>query len=208
MAKYTAADCRLCRRENQKLFLKGDRCYSQKCALTRRAKIPGQQWAGRKKITEYGAQLREKQKAKRIYGLQEKQFHKYYEEAERIKGVTGTNMLIMLEQRLDNVVYRMGIGVSRSQSRQLVNHGHITVNGKTVTIPSYSVKVGDVVAVKQNKVDNKFFTELKSMNKPANLPKWLDFDIATLSGKILAKPQREDVDLAIAEHMIVELYSK
>jgi len=208
MAKYTAADCRLCRRENQKLFLKGDRCYSQKCALTRRAKIPGQQWAGRKKITEYGAQLREKQKAKRIYGLQEKQFHKYYEEAERIKGVTGTNMLIMLEQRLDNVVYRMGIGVSRSQSRQLVNHGHITVNGKTVTIPSYAVKVGDVVAVKQNKVDNKFFTELKSMNKPANLPKWLDFDIATLSGKILAKPQREDVDLAIAEHMIVELYSK
>ena len=208
MAKYTAADCRLCRRENQKLFLKGDRCYSQKCALTRRAKIPGQQWAGRKKITEYGAQLREKQKAKRIYGLQEKQFHKYYEEAERIKGVTGTNMLIMLEQRLDNVVYRMGIGVSRSQSRQLVNHGHMTVNGKTVTIPSYAVKVGDVVAVKQNKVDNKFFTELKSMNKPANLPKWLDFDMATLSGKIIAKPQREDVDLAIAEHMIVELYSK
>ena len=208
MAKYTAADCRLCRRENQKLFLKGDRCYSQKCALTRRAKIPGQQWAGRKKITEYGAQLREKQKAKRIYGLREKQFHKYYEEAERIKGVTGTNMLIMLEQRLDNVVYRMGIGVSRSQSRQLVNHGHITVNGKTVTIPSYAVKVGDVVAVKQNKVDNKFFTELKSMNKPANLPKWLDFDMATLSGKIIAKPQREDVDLAIAEHMIVELYSK
>ena len=208
MAKYTAADCRLCRRENQKLFLKGDRCYSQKCALTRRAKIPGQQWAGRKKITEYGAQLREKQKAKRIYGLQEKQFHKYYTEAERIKGVTGTNMLIMLEQRLDNVVYRMGIGVSRSQSRQLVNHGHITVNGKTVTIPSYAVKVGDVIAVKETKVNNAFFTELKSMKKPTNLPQWLDFDITTLSGKILAKPQREDVDLAIAEHMIVELYSK
>ena len=208
MAKYTAADCRLCRRENQKLFLKGDRCYSQKCALTRRAKIPGQQWAGRKKITEYGAQLREKQKAKRIYGLQEKHFHKYYTEAERIKGVTGTNMLIMLEQRLDNVVYRMGIGVSRSQSRQLVNHGHITVNGKTVTIPSYAVKVGDVIAVKETKVNNAFFTELKSMKKPTNLPQWLDFDITTLSGKILAKPQREDVDLAIAEHMIVELYSK
>ena len=208
MAKYTAADCRLCRRENQKLFLKDDRCYSQKCALTRRAKIPGQQWAGRKKMTEYGAQLREKQKAKRIYGLQEKQFHKYYEEAERIKGVTGTNMLIMLEQRLDNVVYRMGIGVSRSQSRQLVNHGHITVNGKTVTIPSYAVRVGDVIAVKENKVDNKFFTELKSMKKPANLPQWLEFDITTLTGKVLAKPQREDVDLAIAEHMIVELYSK
>ncbi len=208
MAKYTSADCRLCRRENQKLFLKGDRCYSQKCAITRRAKIPGVQWAGRKKITEYGSQLREKQKAKRIYGLQEKQFHRYYTEAERIKGVTGTNMLIMLEERLDNVVYRMGIGSSRSQSRQLVNHGHITVNGNTVTIPSYLVKAGDVIAVKETKVDKAYFKELKTLKKPANLPKWLDFDNATLSGKILAKPQREDVDLTIAEHMIVELYSK
>ncbi len=208
MAKYTAADCRLCRREKQKLFLKGDRCYSQKCAITRRAKIPGVQWAGRKKVTEYGLQLREKQKAKRIYGLMEKQFHRYYKEAERIKGVTGTNMLIMLEERLDNVVYRMGIGSSRSQSRQLVNHGHIAVNGKTVTIPSYSVKAGDVIAVKETKVDKAYFKELKTLKKPANLPKWLDFDSATLSGKILAKPQREDVDLTIAEHMIVELYSK
>ena len=208
MAKYTEADCRLCRRENQKLFLKGDRCYSAKCALTRRAKIPGVQWAGRKKVTESGSQLREKQKAKRIYGLQEKQFHKYYVEAERIKGVTGTNMLIMLEERLDNVVYRMGLGVSRSQSRQLVNHGHITVNGKTVTIPSYQVKVGDVIAVKESKVEKGNFKELRNLKKPANLPKWLDFDNATLSGKILAKPQREDIDLSIAEHMIVELYSK
>ena len=208
MAKYTEADCRLCRRENQKLFLKGDRCYSAKCALTRRAKIPGVQWAGRKKVTEYGSKLREKQKAKRIYGLQEKQFHKYYVEAERIKGVTGTNMLIMLEERLDNVVYRMGLGVSRSQSRQLVNHGHITVNGKTVTIPSYQVKVGDVIAVKESKVEKGNFKELRNLKKPANLPKWLDFDNATLSGKILAKPQREDIDLSIAEHMIVELYSK
>ena len=208
MAKYTEADCRLCRRENQKLFLKGDRCYSAKCALTRRAKIPGVQWAGRKKVTEYGSQLREKQTAKRIYGLQEKQFHKYYVEAERIKGVTGTNMLIMLEERLDNVVYRMGLGVSRSQSRQLVNHGHITVNGKTVTIPSYQVKVGDVIAVKESKVEKGNFKELRNLKKPANLPKWLDFDNATLSGKILAKPQREDIDLSIAEHMIVELYSK
>ena len=208
MAKYTEADCRLCRRENQKLFLKGDRCYSAKCALTRRAKIPGVQWAGRKKVTEYGSQLREKQKAKRIYGLQEKQFHKYYVEAERIKGVTGTNMLIMLEERLDNVVYRIGLGVSRSQSRQLVNHGHITVNGKTVTIPSYQVKVGDVIAVKESKVEKGNFKELRNLKKPANLPKWLDFDNATLSGKILAKPQREDIDLSIAEHMIVELYSK
>lgn len=163
MARYTEADCRQCRRENQKLFLKGDRCYSQKCALTRRAKIPGQQWAGRKKVTEYGSQLREKQKTKRAYGLQEKQFHKYYLKADSMKGITGTNMLVMLEERLDNVVYRMGIGVSRSQSRQLVNHGHITVNGKTLNIPSYQVKVGDVIGVKENKQDNKFFSELKQM---------------------------------------------
>ena len=185
MARYTEADCRQCRRENQKLFLKGDRCYSQKCALTRRAKIPGQQWAGRKK-----------------------QFHKYYLKADSMKGITGTNMLVMLEERLDNVVYRMGIGVSRSQSRQLVNHGHITVNGKTLNIPSYQVKVGDVIGVKENKQDNKFFSELKQMKKPTNLPKWLDFDTATLSGKIISKPQREDIDMNIQEHMIVELYSK
>ena len=208
MARYTEADCRQCRRENQKLFLKGDRCYSQKCALTRRAKIPGQQWAGRKKVTEYGSQLREKQKTKRAYGLQEKQFHKYYLKADIMKGITGTNMLVMLEERLDNVVYRMGIGVSRSQSRQLVNHGHITVNGKTLNIPSYQVKVGDVIGVKENKQDNKFFSELKQMKKPTNLPKWLDFDTATLSGKIISKPQREDIDMNIQEHMIVELYSK
>ena len=208
MAKYTDAKCRLCRREGGKLFLKGDKCYKTSCPFEKRPVAPGQHGADRKKVSEYGLQLREKQKAKRIYGLQEKQFHKYYTEAERIKGVTGTNMLIMLEERLDNVVYRMGIGVSRSQSRQLVNHGHITVNGKTVNIPSYAVKVGDVIAVKETKVDNKFFTELKAMKKPTNLPKWLDFDNTTLSGKILAKPQREDVDLVIAEHMIVELYSK
>ena len=175
MARYTEADCRQCRRENQKLFLKGDRCYSQKCALTRRAKIPGQQWAGRKKVTEYGSQLREKQKTKRAYGLQEKQFHKYYLKADSMKGITGTNMLVMLEERLDNVVYRMGIGVSRSQSRQLVNHGHITVNGKTLNIPSYQVKVGDVIGVKENKQDNKFFSELKQMKKPTNLRLLFDF---------------------------------
>ena len=208
MAKYTAADCRLCRRENQKLFLKGDRCYSQKCALTRRAKIPGQQWAGRKKITEYGAQLREKQKAKRIYGLQEKQFHKYYEQAERMRGVTGATMLILLEKRLDNVVYRLGIGVSRSQARQFVNHGLITVNGKRVTIPSYQINAGDVIGIKENKVEQPLFAELKQAKKSANLPKWLDFEPATLTGKVLAEPTREDIDMNIQEHMIVELYSK
>lgn len=208
MARYTEADCRLCRREGCKLFLKGDRCFSGKCAFTRRPAAPGQHGAARKKTTEYYTQLREKQKTKRIYGLCEKQFHGYYVEAERKKGVTGTNMLILLEMRLDNVVYRMGIGASRSQSRQLVAHGHITVNGKRVDIPSYIVKVGDEIAVKENKRDNKFFTEIKEMKKSGNLPKWLDFNPEMLAGKVLAKPERTDIDLNIEERMIVELYSK
>ena len=147
MAKYTCADCRQCRREGQKLFLKGERCTSKKCALERRATVPGQHGQARKKASEYSVQLREKQKAKRAYGLLEKQFHSYYEEAERMRGVTGENMLALIERRLDNVVYRMGIGASRAQCRQIVNHGHITVNGKLVDIPSYQVKVGDVIAI-------------------------------------------------------------
>ena len=208
MARNTGADCRQCRREKCKLFLKGERCYSDKCALTRRAKIPGVHADSRKKTTEYGLQLREKQKTKRIYGLQEKQFHSYYEEAERMKGVTGANMLILLEKRLDNVVYRMGIGSSRSQARQFVNHGLITVNGKRVTIPSYQIKVGDVVSIKENKQEQPLFVELKQSKKAANLPKWLDFDPATLTGTVLAAPTREDIDMSIQEHMIVELYTK
>lgn len=208
MARYTSADCRLCRREKCKLFLKGDRCYSEKCALTKRNKIPGQHADGRKKITEYGLQLREKQKTKRIYGLQEKQFHKYYEEAERMSGMTGATMLILLEQRLDNVVYRMGIGVSRSQARQFVNHGLITVNGKRVTIPAYQVKVGDVIGIKENKANQVLFQELKQAKKPGNLPKWLEFVPSELQGKVIAAPTREDIDMNIQEHMIVELYSK
>lgn len=208
MARNTGADCRQCRREKCKLFLKGERCYSDKCAFTRRGKIPGVHADSRKKTTEYGLQLREKQKTKRIYGLQEKQFHKYYEEAERRKGVTGANMLILLEERLDNVVYRMGLAVSRSQARQFVNHGLITVNGKRVTIPSYQIKVGDVVSVKENKQEQPLFVELKQAKKAGNLPKWLDFDPAQLTGKVLAAPTREDIDMTIQEHMIVELYSK
>ncbi len=208
MARNTTADCRQCRREKCKLFLKGERCYTDKCALVKRGKVPGVHADSRKKITEYGLQLREKQKTKRIYGLQEKQFHGYYEEAERQKGVTGSNMLILLEQRLDNVVYRMGIGASRSQARQFVNHGLITVNGKRVTIPSYQVSVGDVIAVKDNKKEQPLFVALKDAKKAANLPKWLDFEPSTLSGKVLAKPEREDIDMTIQEHMIVELYSK
>lgn len=208
MARNTTADCRQCRREKCKLFLKGERCYTDKCALTKRNKIPGQHADGRKKITEYGLQLREKQKTKRIYGLQEKQFRKYYEEAERQRGVTGATMLILLEKRLDNVVYRMGIGVSRSQARQFVNHGLITVNGKRVTIPSYQISVGDVISVKENKVEQPLFAQLKQSKKPANLPKWLDFEPAELTGKVIAEPVREDIDMSIQEHMIVELYSK
>ena len=208
MARNTGADCRQCRREKCKLFLKGDRCYSDKCALTRRGKIPGVHADSRKKTTEYGLQLREKQKTKRIYGLQEKQFHHYYEEAERLKGVTGSNMLILLEKRLDNVVYRMGLGVSRSQARQFVNHGLITVNGRRVTIPSYQIKVGDEVSVKENKQEQPLFVALKQSKKAGNLPKWLDFDPAQLTGKVLAAPAREDIDMSIQEHMIVELYSK
>ncbi len=208
MARNTTADCRQCRREKCKLFLKGERCYTDKCALTKRNKIPGQHADGRKKVTEYGLQLREKQKTKRIYGLQEKQFRKYYEEAERQRGVTGATMLILLEKRLDNVVYRMGIGVSRSQARQFVNHGLITVNGKRVTIPSYQISVGDVISVKENKAEQPLFAQLKQSKKPANLPKWLDFEPAELTGKVIAEPVREDIDMSIQEHMIVELYSK
>jgi small subunit ribosomal protein S4 len=207
MAKYTDADCRLCRREGCKLFLKGDRCVSSKCAMEKRPVLPGQHGAERKKVTDYGVQLREKQKVKRAYGLLEKQFRAYYEEAERKPGVTGENMLSLLERRLDNVVYRMGIGSSRSQARQLVTHAHFTVNGKNVNIASYSVKVGDVIAVKESKKDNKYFAEIKQM-KVGNMPKWLEFNPETLSGKVIALPVRDDVDVQIAEHMIVELYSK
>ena len=207
MAKYTDAKCRLCRREGGKLFLKGDKCYKTSCPFEKRPVAPGQHGADRKKVSEYGLQLREKQKVKRIYNLTEKQFHKYYELAEKMRGATGENMLVLLERRLDNVVYRMGVGVSRAQSRQLVNHGHITVNGKRVNIPSYLIKAGDVIAVKENKQEIPFFTELKNA-KISNSLKWLEFNPATLSGSIIALPTREDIDMSIAEHMIVELYSK
>lgn len=207
MAKYTGPDCRLCRREGCKLFLKGDKCYGEKCTFVKRPTPPGMHGQGRKKPTEYSVQLREKQKAKRIYNLTEKQFHKYYEMAEIMRGATGENMLVLLERRLDNVVYRMGIGVSRAQSRQIVNHGHVTVNGKRVNIPSYLVKAGDVIAIKENKQELPFFAELKNA-KVNNSLKWLEFNPANLSGNIIALPTREDIDMSIAEHMIVELYSK
>ncbi|MCI9031440.1 MAG: 30S ribosomal protein S4 [Clostridia bacterium] len=206
MAKYTCADCRQCRREGQKLFLKGDRCTTKKCAMDRRPVPPGPHGLGRKKASEYSLQLREKQKVKRAYGLLEKQFRGYYEEAERRKGVTGETMLFLLEKRLDNVVYRMGIGSSRAQSRQIVNHGHITVNGKNVNIPSYQVKVGDVIAIKEGKTDNGLFKELRGAK--IVMPKWVEFDTEAFKGKVIAEPERADVDLNINEQLIIELYSK
>ena len=208
MAKYTSADCRLCRREGCKLFLKGDRCLSKKCAFERRPVVPGVHGNDgvRRKSSEYGIQLREKQKVKRAYGLLEKQFRKYYEEAERQKGITGETMLSLLERRLDNVVFRLGFGSSRAQARQIVNHNLITVNGKSVNIPSYQIKVGDVVAVKENKKSLEMFKELKDIKVVA--PKWLELNTAELSGKVVALPSREDIDMNIKEHLIIELYSK
>ena len=206
MAKLIGASCRQCRREGCKLFLKGERCTSKKCAFERRQTLPGQHGAARKRVTEYGLQLREKQKVKRAYGILEKQFRRYYEEAERMKGITGENMLSLIERRLDNVVYRMGIDASRKECRQIVNHGQITVNGRCVNIPSFIVKPGDIIAIKENKRDLEMFKDLKGMK--IIMPKWLEFNSEKLEGKILANPSREDIDLNIKEHLIIELYSR
>lgn len=206
MARLIDAKCRQCRREGCKLFLKGDKCTSAKCPFEKRPAVPGQHGAARKRTTQYGLQLREKQKVKRTYGILEKQFKAYYTEATRMKGVVGENMLSLIERRLDNVIYRMGIGSSRSESRQIVNHGHITVNGRKVNIPSFSVKVGDVVAIKENKQDTQIIKELRGMK--VNLPKWLEFNTETLTGKVLALPKRDDVNTNISEHLIIELYSR
>lgn len=206
MAKYTNADCRLCRREGTKLFLKGERCTSKKCAIDRRPTTPGQHPNSRKKPSEYAIQLREKQKVKRAYGLLEKQFRGYYETAARKKGKTGEVMLQMLETRLDNVCYRLGLGSSRAQARQIVNHTHILVNGKMVNIPSYQVKVGDVISVKEKSAKSAMFEGVKDAR--VIVPKWLEFNSSKLEGKVLNLPAREDIDLTIAEHLIIELYSK
>ena len=206
MARNTGPDCRQCRREGCKLFLKGERCVSSKCAIDRRPVVPGQHGLMRKKEKEYGTQLREKQKVKRAYGVLEKQFHKTYIEAVRMRGVAGDNLLSLLERRLDNVVYRMGIGDSRSQARQIVSHRHITVNGKPVNIPSYTVQKGDVIAIKENKRDLDMFKSLKDQKHVT--PKWLEFNFGKLTGKILSLPARDDIDLNIQENLIIELYSK
>ena len=206
MARYTGPSCKLCRREGQKLFLKGERCYGGKCALERRAYAPGQHGQGRKKASTYGLQLREKQKAKRFYGLQETQFRNYFEKAERKQGITGDNLLIMLEERLDNVVYRMGLCTTRREGRQLVTHGHYTVNGKKVDIPSYQVKPGDVIAVKERSLSSPKFKEIKEMQ--VGVPGWLSVDRDKLTGKVLSDPTRDQIDTPIEERLIVELYSQ
>ena len=208
MARYTGAVCRLCRREGQKLFLKGERCYTDKCGLTRRAYAPGQHGQGRKKLSGYGLQLREKQKARRYYGVLEGQFRHYFELANKKAGVTGENLLAILESRLDNVVYRLGFGTSRPEARQLVRHGHFTVNGQKVNIPSYLVKVGDVIAIKEESKSSEKIKNVIEITASRIVPKWLDLDNNTLTGKVVAVAEREDIDLPLEEHLIVELYSK
>lgn len=206
MARYTGPSCKLCRREGVKLYLKGDRCYTDKCAIARRAYAPGQHGQGRKKVTNYGLQLREKQKAKRIYGLLETQFRKTYAEAERQKGITGENLLRILEMRIDNIVYRLGFASSRSEARQLVRHGHFTVNGKKVNIPSYQVRVNDIIAVKEKSMQDEKFKALAEV--ATNVPKFLTVDKDKMEGQVVALPQREDIDIPVNETLIVELYSK
>ena len=208
MARYKDEQCRICRREGQKLFLKGSRCYSDKCSISRRNYAPGQHGQKRAKLSEYGTQLREKQKTKSYYGVGEKQFRGYFEMASNKKGITGENLLQILESRLDNVVYRLGFGASRAQARQLVNHGQFAVNGQWVDIPSYLVKAGDVITVRENKKENGAIKANIEANSARPVPAWLELNNETLSGKVVRLASREDVDIPVEEHLIVELYSK
>ncbi len=208
MARYTGPNCKMCRREGCKLYLKGERCTNGKCAFDHRSTAPGQHGATRKKVGEYGKQLREKQKARRYYGVLEGQFKHYYEMAEKMEGITGENLLILLERRLDNVVYRMGMAASRKEARQLVLHAHFTLNGKKVTIPSILVKAGDVIAVKETSKDSVKIKALAEQMATTTAPKWLLNDVASLSTKVVTLPAREDIDFEFEEQLIVELYSK
>ena len=208
MARYKDSVCRLCRREGAKLFLKGAKCYSDKCAFVKRSYAPGQHGQGRKKLSEYGLQLREKQKAKRYYGVLESQFEKYFDMANKKAGVTGENLLQILESRLDNVAYRLGFALSRAEARQLVSHGHFQVNGKRVNIPSFLVKEGDVISISEK---SKSMPKIKAVLENTEgkvIPKWLELDANNASGKVVALAQRDDIDLDIQETLIVELYSK
>jgi small subunit ribosomal protein S4 len=209
VGRYTDSVCRQCRREGEKLFLKGDRCYSAKCAIEKRPFVPGQHGQKRKqKTSEYGLQLREKQKTKRIYGVSEKQFRNSFKKADRQSGITGDNLMILLERRLDNVVFRMGLASSRKEARQLVNHDHFTINGKKANIPSMLVKAGDFIQVKENSASSPKFEDLKAAAAYKTPPEWLEVDVENLSGKVLALPSREQIDTVVSEQLIVELYSR
>ncbi|MZP30281.1 30S ribosomal protein S4 [Heliobacterium undosum] len=208
MARYTGPVCRLCRREGAKLYLKGDRCYTGKCAVDRRTYAPGQHGQGRKKISEYGLQLREKQKARRVYGILEGQFRTYFAEADRQQGVTGENLLRLLETRMDNVVFRLGFARSRNEARQFVLHNHFTLNGKKVNIASIQLRVGDVIQLKEKSKDTPLFKEIVDGLGQKTPPAWLELDVNTLSGRVVALPKREDIDTNLQEHLIVELYSR
>lgn len=208
MARYTDASCRLCRKESEKLFLKGERCYTNKCSISKRAYGPGQHGQQKKKVSEYGIQLREKQKARRFYGILESQFRGYFEMALKRTGITGECLLQILESRLDNVVYRLGLATSRPEARQLVRHGHFTVNGEKVDIPSYIVKPGDIIAVKDKSKSSPKIKAIIEITGSKVIPKWLELDAENMNAKVVSLPAREDIDLPIKEHLIVELYSK
>ncbi len=209
MARYTGPVCRLCRREGQKLFLKGERCLGPKCAIERRRYAPGQHGQARgRKPSEYGVRLREKQKARRIYGVLERQFRKHYTEAERRGGATGANLLQLLETRLDNVVYRMGFADSRPQARQIVRHGHFTVNGRRTDIPSFIVKPGDVIAVREGSRKREYFQTIGQLLNRRNVPSWLTLDVASMSGRVISLPEADQVDSKINAQLIVEFYSR
>jgi len=209
MARYTGAVCRLCRREGMKLFLKGERCYTEKCAIEKRNLPPGQHGKARRaKLLGYGLQLREKQKVKRIYGVLEDQFRLYFERAERQRGITGETLLQLLERRLDNVVYRLGLATSRPQARQLVRHGHFLVNGRKVNVPSYSVRAGDLVTVRTTSAKSVTLQHAMEEVKGRGIPQWLEFDADKMTGRVASLPTREQINLPVQEQLIVELYSK
>ncbi|ABQ25297.1 30S ribosomal protein S4 [Geotalea uraniireducens] len=208
MARYTGPSCRLCRRENTELFLKGERCYTDKCAIKRRNYPPGQHGQGRTKTSDYGVQLREKQKVRRIYGILENQFRGYFERADRLKGVTGENLLFLLERRLDNIAYRLGFASSRIEARQLVRHGHFTLNGRKVTIPSIQVKAGDVLELREKSRKVACINESLEAVVRRGIPQWLELDKGAYKGAVKTLPAREDITMPIQEQLIVELYSK
>jgi len=208
MARYIGSVCRLCRRENVKMFLKGDRCFSDKCAIERRPYPPGQHGQGRQRASEYARQLREKQKVKRMYGLLEKQFRKYFHEAERLPGVTGANLLMLLERRLDNTIHRLGFASTRSEARQLVRHGHFRVDGRKVDIPSYRVRAGQVIEVKDKSQKIQRINDSMGAVERQGVPSWLELDADAYKGTVQAMPARDDVTATIEEQLIIELYSK